>query len=107
MSILLEIRDLTVRYRGAPAPAVEGLSFSLEEGEILSLHGPSGSGKSTVVWALMGMLEAYHASASGEITFLGEKTAPRRLRRQARSTSHGSRSGHDPPADSTDPEEPG
>lgn len=74
MSCLLEVRNLTVQYRGAPAPAVENLSFSLEEGEILSLHGPSGSGKSTVVWALMGMLEAYHASASGEITFLGEKT---------------------------------
>lgn len=74
MSCLLEVKNLTVQYRGASAPAVEDLSFSLEEGEILSLHGPSGSGKSTVVWALMGMLEAYHASASGEITFLGEKT---------------------------------
>ena len=70
MSSFLEVRDLTVQYRGAPAPAVKNLSFSLDKGEILSLHGPSGSGKSTVVWALMGMLEAYHAAASGSIRFL-------------------------------------
>lgn len=73
MSALLEVNNLTVRYRGMVTPAVQDLSFSLEEGEILSLHGPSGSGKSTVVWALMGMLEAYHAFGTGEISFLGEK----------------------------------
>ena len=73
MSVLLEVKDLTVRYRAAPEPAVRDLSFSLEEGEILSLHGPSGSGKTTVVWALMGMLDAYRATASGEIVFDGEK----------------------------------
>ena len=72
MSVLLEIRDLSVRYRDAAAPAVNHLSLSLEEGEILSLHGPSGAGKSTVVWALMGMLEAYHATASGTIRFRDE-----------------------------------
>lgn len=72
MSHLLEIRDLTIQYRGAPAPAVKNLRLHLDEHEILSLHGPSGSGKSTVVWALMGMLEAYHASASGVILFQDE-----------------------------------
>lgn len=72
MSVLLEVKNLTVRYRGAAEPAVRELSFSLDEGEILSLTGPSGAGKSTVVWALMGMLEAYHASASGTVSFLGE-----------------------------------
>lgn len=72
MSHLLEIRDLTVQYRGAAAPAVKNLVLYLDEDEILSLHGPSGSGKSTVVWALMGMLEAYHANASGSILFQGE-----------------------------------
>jgi pyruvate,water dikinase len=35
MSCLLEVKNLTVQYRGASAPAVEALSFSLEEGEIL------------------------------------------------------------------------
>ena len=73
MSRLLEIRDLTIQYRGAPAPAVENLCLHLDENEILSLHGPSGSGKSTVVWALMGMLQAYHASASGVILFRDER----------------------------------
>lgn len=34
----------------------------------------TGAGKSTVVWALMEMLEEYHANARGRIT-LGEKSA--------------------------------
>lgn len=64
---LLEVKNLTVRYRDAVEPVVKDLSFTLEEGEILCLHGPSGKGKSTVVWALTEMLEEYHAVASGEI----------------------------------------
>ena len=72
MRHLLDIRDMTVQYRGAAAPAVKNLWLHLDENEILSLHGPSGSGKSTVVWALMGMLEAYHAMASGVILFQDE-----------------------------------
>lgn len=70
---ILTAEHLTIRYQGQTRPAVEDLNFTLHQGEILSLHGPSGSGKSTVVWALMGMLETYHAAGSGIITFLGEQ----------------------------------
>ena len=69
---LLAVEHLTIRYRDAVEPAVRDLSFSMASGDILGLHGPSGAGKSTVVWALMGMLEAYNAWGTGTISFLGE-----------------------------------
>ena len=69
---VLEVENLWVQYKGVKAPVIKDLSFSIEAEEILCLGGRSGAGKSTVVWALMEMLEEYHANARGRIT-LGEK----------------------------------
>lgn len=80
---LLEVRDLTLRYLNAQKAVVNHLNFFLDKGEILSLHGASGAGKSTIVWALMGMLDAYGIDGSGTISFAGEtvslKQSPRGL----------------------------
>lgn len=72
MRPILEVKDLTIRYQDALEPVVKDLNFTMEEGEILCLHGTSGRGKSTVVWALTEMLSEYNAVANGEIR-LGEK----------------------------------
>ena len=48
---VLKAVDLTVGYGGRPVAA--GISFSLEEGQILCLIGPNGSGKSTLLKTLM------------------------------------------------------
>jgi dipeptide transport system ATP-binding protein len=55
---LLEIEDLHVDFptRGAVMHAVEGVSLTLDEGEVLGIVGESGSGKSVTMLALMGLV---------------------------------------------------
>ena len=57
---LLTIKNLRVEFgTGARAfPAVDGLDFSLERGELVGIVGESGSGKSVSMMALMGLIEA-------------------------------------------------
>ena len=47
MDPVLDIQRLSIRYAGAPAPAVRDVSFTLGR-ERLGIVGESGSGKSTV-----------------------------------------------------------
>ena len=51
---MLELRDVSKRYRGIPA--VDGVSFVLREGEVLGYLGPNGAGKSTTVKMVIGLL---------------------------------------------------
>jgi dipeptide transport system ATP-binding protein len=55
---LLDIRDLHVEFptQGGTLHAVDGVSLSLEEGEVLGIVGESGSGKSVTMMALMGLI---------------------------------------------------
>jgi branched-chain amino acid transport system ATP-binding protein len=62
---LLQVKDLSVRFGGLRA--IEGMSFEVREGEVLSLIGPNGAGKTTAFNAITG----YLAPTSGEITFRG------------------------------------
>lgn len=48
------LRDVVHRYTGAGAAAVDGLSLSVADGEIVALLGPSGSGKTTVLRLVAG-----------------------------------------------------
>ncbi|RML77307.1 ABC transporter ATP-binding protein [Pseudomonas amygdali] len=57
-STVLSVRDLTVRFAGAPANVVDGLSFSVKRGKTLAIVGESGCGKSVTSMALMGLLPA-------------------------------------------------
>ena len=46
MSVILEVKGATKRYGGLVA--VNNVSFTVNEGEILSVIGPNGAGKSTL-----------------------------------------------------------
>lgn len=64
--MLLEIKDLTVYY-GA-VKALENITISVAEGEIVALIGPNGAGKSTVLKTIFGFAKPL----SGSIVFDGE-----------------------------------
>ncbi|MEZ5751741.1 MAG: ABC transporter ATP-binding protein [Paracoccaceae bacterium] len=63
---MIDIRDLTVRFNGAPV--VHGVSFSVAKGESFALVGESGSGKSTILKAIAGQARDW----SGTIKLDGE-----------------------------------
>jgi ATP-binding cassette, subfamily C, bacterial CydD len=51
----LRVEGLTIRWPGADAPLVAGLSFEVAPGRIVALVGPSGSGKTSVLRALLAL----------------------------------------------------
>ncbi|MBR7039959.1 MAG: ATP-binding cassette domain-containing protein [Oscillospiraceae bacterium] len=62
---MIEVRDLTKHY--GDKKAVDGISFTVEDGEILGFLGPNGAGKSTT----MNMLTGYISSTSGQAIING------------------------------------
>ncbi|WP_405698533.1 dipeptide/oligopeptide/nickel ABC transporter permease/ATP-binding protein [Streptomyces coelicoflavus] len=81
---LLVVRDLSIRFpdRYGDTRVVDGISFTVREGETLGLVGESGCGKSITSLAIMGLL-ARNAEAEGEIRYRGRdllKLAPKERR---------------------------
>jgi oligopeptide/dipeptide ABC transporter ATP-binding protein len=70
---VLDVRDLRVAFRSrrGAVRAVDGVSFTLNPGEILGIVGESGCGKSTLCSSLVRMLPG-NADVSGQIRFRGE-----------------------------------
>jgi peptide/nickel transport system ATP-binding protein len=71
---MLEVRDLVTEFptRKGVVRAVDGVTFSIEKGEILAVVGESGSGKSVTSLSVMGLLQKPGHVASGSITFDGQ-----------------------------------
>jgi iron complex transport system ATP-binding protein len=61
--VILEARELTVRFPGAPRPALTAVSDGVRQGELLAVVGPNGSGKTTLLRALLGLLSCEHGTA--------------------------------------------
>lgn len=86
MRPVLQVRNLTVRFEGngVPVPALRGISFDMQRGEVLGLVGESGSGKSTLAAALLQLLPPAGRIVGGsvllhghELTLLNEKQLER------------------------------
>ncbi|MFD4977484.1 dipeptide/oligopeptide/nickel ABC transporter permease/ATP-binding protein [Streptomyces sp. NPDC058424] len=69
---LLAVKDLTIRFpdRYGDTRVVDGISFSVREGETLGLVGESGCGKSITSLAVMGLL-ARNAEVGGRVEYRG------------------------------------
>lgn len=67
MSPMLEVKDLVVAY--GKIKAVKGISFTVEEGEVVTLIGTNGAGKTTTLRTISGLLRP----TSGSIRFQGNR----------------------------------
>nr|WP_226346163.1 ABC transporter ATP-binding protein [Agilicoccus flavus] len=67
MTAMLEVTDLVVAY--GKIQAVKGITFSVEEGQVVCLIGTNGAGKTTTLRTISGLLRP----ESGSITFEGER----------------------------------
>ena len=69
--MLLEIENLQVEipYGKTKVYPVSGVSFSLEEGEVLGIIGESGSGKSMAMKAIMGLLPEKAKASARKLSF--------------------------------------
>jgi fluoroquinolone transport system ATP-binding protein len=60
---VIEVDELRMRYRGAATCAVDGISFTVGEGEVFGFLGPNGAGKSTTQRILTGLLRGHQGRA--------------------------------------------
>src|SRR5665648_113621 len=75
MATLLEVKNLKTHFktRDGVVKAVDGVSFSLQEGHTLAIVGESGSGKSVTALSLMRLIpDPPGKIVDGEILFKGE-----------------------------------
>ena len=66
---MIKVDDLTFTYPRSNRPAVRGLQFHIEPGEVFGFLGPSGAGKTTTQNVLIGLLQDYQ----GRIDVMGRE----------------------------------
>jgi len=66
-AILIRVEGLTKSYRGNIRRALDGVSFTVDEGECFGLIGPNGAGKTTLMSCLLALIKA----DKGKVTIAG------------------------------------
>ena len=69
MDALIRVSDVTKRYNGSGAAALDGVSLQVAAGEAVAIMGPSGSGKST----LLNLVAGLDRPTRGTVTVAGER----------------------------------
>jgi len=72
--MLLDVKDLKTQFKtkNGVVNAVNGVSFSVEEGEVVAIVGESGSGKSVTSLSIMRLIDRPGEISGGELLFEGE-----------------------------------
>lgn len=52
---IIELQDVSFKYRGSKHLALDQISLSVEKGEFVGILGPTGAGKSTLCWVITGV----------------------------------------------------
>jgi oligopeptide/dipeptide ABC transporter ATP-binding protein len=70
---LLEVKDLKVSFRteDGVVRAVEGVSFTVDQGEVLGIVGESGSGKSVTMMSVLRLINDPNMQVEGEVIYKG------------------------------------
>lgn len=78
---MLTLSGIHTRYPGATGFALEGVTFTVERGEVLGLLGPNGAGKTTLISHLAGILPLQQGSigVDGQLLQQSRKTHPARI----------------------------
>lgn len=71
MMPILNLENISYRYKNAQGAAVSGITYAFEEGKVYAIIGPSGSGKST----LLSLLAGLDSPTEGGVFFQGESLA--------------------------------
>jgi len=79
---VLELREVVKHYRAGDevVHAIDGVSLTIDAGEVVALYGPSGSGKTTLLLLAAGM----SAPDAGEVLFKGRSVADLSVREATR-----------------------
>ena len=88
---MLEIRDLHVKFHNRDREAVQGVSLTIHDGEIVGLVGESGSGQSVTAMSVAGLLPRKSCDYSGQVLLDGAELlhADRALLRQVQGRDMG------------------
>jgi peptide/nickel transport system ATP-binding protein len=80
--MILQVRDLRVSFRTEQGivRAIDGVSFDVNEGEVLGIAGESGSGKTVTMLAVMGLITDPNAVIEGSIKYRGRELVGLRQR---------------------------